>query len=318
MDEQLVVYIRDQSCIIHQIDTLRHFDKYESPDEMLAIWGNMTTVLKVSSHTHVYDRRDAAHSRTVHAHTSAIGQGVKRADGRVPRGRWLHVPQQVSASPRRPARAISGRAFSAPCACACGTPNTFVGIGSLAGVVAQVRLLDLVNSLVYVGHQRLQLPETPPPFNEDTMPVPTSDTSAAACIRNIDALLALQNYFIASKSDSLREKVRHVDQRLGLRLESLTHRTHVLLLPRAQVLQVVSSVFTKSKLNIWLIYAVDYIFLLRFVDELVEMNLHLQEQFINMIAYLAMENHFVPFKELQGYAPCLHSLFPISVSSRGR
>lgn len=47
LDEQLVTYIRDQSCIIHQIDTLRHFDKYESADEMLAIWGNMTTVLKV-------------------------------------------------------------------------------------------------------------------------------------------------------------------------------------------------------------------------------------------------------------------------------
>jgi hypothetical protein len=31
---------------------------------------------------------------------------------------------------------------------------------------------------------------------------------AVACIRNIDALLALQNYFIASKNDSLREKVR--------------------------------------------------------------------------------------------------------------
>jgi hypothetical protein len=50
LDEQLVTYIRDQSCIIHQIDTLRHFDKYESADEMLAIWGNMTTVLKVRPH----------------------------------------------------------------------------------------------------------------------------------------------------------------------------------------------------------------------------------------------------------------------------
>jgi hypothetical protein len=67
------------------------------------------------------------------------------------------------------------------------------------------------------------------------------------------------------------------------------------------VLQIVSSVFTKSKLNIWLIYAVDYIFLLRFVDGLVDMSEHLQELFIGMIAYLAMENHFVPFKELQGY-----------------
>jgi len=70
---------------------------------------------------------------------------------------------------------------------------------------------------------------------------------------------------------------------------------------RAQVLQIVSSVFTKSKLNIWLIYAVDYIFLLRFIDGLVDMSEHLQELFIGMIAYLAMENHFVPFKELQGY-----------------
>lgn len=48
LDEHLITYIRDQSCIIHQIDTLRHFDKYESPDEMLAIWDSMTSVLKRS------------------------------------------------------------------------------------------------------------------------------------------------------------------------------------------------------------------------------------------------------------------------------
>ncbi len=88
----------------------------------------------------------------------------------------------------------------------------------------------------------------------------------------------------------------------GVKAHRTTHKHTHTRLSRAQVLQIVSSVFTKSKLNIWLIYAVDYIFLLRFVDGLVDMSEHLQELFIGMIAYLAMENHFVPFKELQGYA----------------
>lgn len=58
--------------------------------------------------------------------------------------------------------------------------------------------------------------------------------------------------------------------------------------------------FAKSKLNVWLIYGVDEIFLLRFVDELPKMNCHLQENFIEIILYVAIENNFVPFKELQG------------------
>jgi len=111
LDEQLVTYIRDQSCIIHQIDTLRHFDKYESADEMLAIWGNMTTVLKVRAH-------QTQHQLPTHdlfnLCVPAIVQGLEHLDGGVPRGRRLHIPQQIPASPRKSARAFSGRMPALP------------------------------------------------------------------------------------------------------------------------------------------------------------------------------------------------------------
>lgn len=96
----------------------------------------------------------------------------------------------------------------------------------------QLRLLDLISSMVFIGYEALSMPEVPPSHNEDTMPAHSGDTSggslfsslppvmfvgplisassllfAAACVRNIDALLALQNYFIGSKSDVLKEKV---------------------------------------------------------------------------------------------------------------
>lgn len=41
-----------------------------------------------------------------------------------------------------------------------------------------VRLLELVEGLVYVGFKPLELPKVSFPYNEDTVPPPQSDTSA--------------------------------------------------------------------------------------------------------------------------------------------
>lgn len=65
------------------------------------------------------------------------------------------------------------------------------------------------------------------------------------------------------------------------------------------MLQIISGIFSKSKLNIWLVYSVENIFLLRFIDELPNLSQHLQELYFGLLAYVATENQFVPFKELQ-------------------
>ncbi len=94
-----------------------------------------------------------------------------------------------------------------------------------------------------------------------------------SCLRNIDALLTLQNYFISSRTDVLRERVLHV----------------------------VSNIYRYNKLNVWLVYEVDEQFLLRFVDELQNMAVPLQQLFIGLIVFLATENNFVPYKELERF-----------------
>jgi len=67
---------------------------------------------------------------------------------------------------------------------------------------------------------------------------------------------------------------------------------------REKVLHIVATPFKMNKVNIWLLYGVDHLYLHRFVQEMCHWPPHLQEQFVEILVFISTDNDFVLFKEL--------------------